>query len=401
MLYNRYGEAFIVLLGTIVFLPPRPGFGKRWADWAEAVLAGGVLVALLGCKLNYFVVGLGFFGVACVMGRLRIGWMLLCLCGAAAFLAIALALSKIPLSDLVNDYRIMSAGQRPGGKIHVLVIQGLKSVVWLPVLLLPVWEGFLGEAERVDHRQPAWRHILAIVAIFGGALLLLSTNTQIGEMPLLGLAALYGAEMILRQPSAPAEAPFFVTVRHLGALLLVLLFLLPPILAGLKTIRFVTFAVMKKNWDSPEALQSTRLNDFRFVRDEATRGTDSRAYMEELNEGIELLRRHADPEMRLNALLFSNPYQVALGLRPASGGTVCLCRVGFTERSHPPLARLLGNATHILTERGCKELKEVYGAEWDALHLQVVEQTGHFTLFKIPEGRAGQLDKAKMDGKAR
>jgi hypothetical protein len=118
MLYNRYGEAFIALFGTIVLLPPRPEFGASRANWAEAVLAGFVLVALLGCKLNYFIVGIGFFGVACVTGRIRIGWALLCLCSAAACLAIALALSKIPLPDLVNDYRMMSACQSLGGRMR-------------------------------------------------------------------------------------------------------------------------------------------------------------------------------------------------------------------------------------------------------------------------------------------
>ncbi|MGP8198249.1 MAG: hypothetical protein ACLQU4_01950 [Limisphaerales bacterium] len=392
MMYNRHGEAFIFLLGLIVFLPPRQGLGRSWADWAEAALAGFALTALLGCKVNYFVIGILFFGVACLLGRIRLGWALLCVCSAAAFLAMALVLTKIPLSDLVNDYRMMAASQDSGGRIHGFIVHGVKSIVWLPVLLLPVWEGFLGETEPGGHRLLPWRHFLVIVTLFTGAILLISSNTQSGEMPLLALAALYDAELILRQVNASGEAPLFVAARHLGAFLLLLLFLLPPIISESKTIRYITDRQINKDWVSPEALQSTPLNDFRFVRSGTRRG-QTRAYMEELNEGTQLVRRHANPEMRLNAVLFSDPFEVALGLIPSSGGTLALTANGITKRSHPPLARLLGNATHILTTRGTNwqwfheemDIKEIYGPEWDALHLEVVEETKNFSLFKIPE----------------
>ncbi len=379
MLYNRHGEACIALLGALLFLPPRPGFGGNRMNWWEAVLAGFLLTALLGCKLNYFAVGIGFFGVACITGRFGPGRALACVCAAAAFLAVALALSKIPLSDMLNDYRIMSGCQSLGTKIRVFAVQTIKGILFLPVLLLLVWERFLGEA-----KTPPWRDILVIAAIFGCATFLLSSNTQVGEMPLLALAALYGAEMVLRQAVAPGETPFFNTVRRLGAFLLVLLFLLPSVATDLKTIRYTTYAAIKKRWDVPESLQSTSLNDFRFVRD-GTRRTDMQKYMGELDEGIQLLRRHANPEMRLNAIIFSNPFHVALGLRPASGGLICLSASGLAQRSHPTLARLVGNATHLLITHDSQILHETYGAEWDALHLQVVEETKNYTLFKIPE----------------
>jgi len=386
MMYNRYGEAFIALFGTILLLPPKREFARSWAGWAEAVLAGIVMVALLGCKLNYFVVGLVFFGVACIIGRIRIGWALLCIGSAAAFLAMALALSKIPLADLIKDYRTMSAGQSLGSRIHGLVIQGTKYILLLPMLLLFVWEGFMGEATPGGHRQPPWQHILTIVVVFGGATVLLASNCQMGEMPLLALAALCGAEIVQRQAKASDDTLFFTAARHLGAFVLVLFFLLPSILTDLKTIRYVTATAVKKNWDSPEAFQSTPLNDLRLVRD-GTRSAEMHNYIEELDEGIQLLRRHPDPDMRLNAMLFSNPYQVALGWIPALGGTVSLDDTGVSKRSHPPLARLVGNATHIMTARGSRTLKEAYGAEWDALHLQVVEETKNYSLFKILDKR--------------
>jgi hypothetical protein len=200
-------------------------------------------------------------------------------------------------------------------------------------------------------------------------------------MPLLALAALYGAELIQRHSSTTPEPPIFATARHLGAVLLFLLFLLPSIIIDIKTVRFATYAAIRKEGDSTETLQSTCLNDFRFVRG-GTRYAYMQTYMASLDEGIQLLRRHSNPQMRLNVLLFSDPFHIALGLVPATGGLVSLD--GLCKASHPPLSRLRGNATHLLVDRGCQTFHEVYGTEWDALHLQVVEETKNYTLFRIP-----------------
>jgi len=95
----------------------------------------------------------------------------------------------------------------------------------------------------------------------------------------------------------------------------------------------------------------------------------------------------------------ADPFELALGMRPALGGTMCLSAMSVTERSHPTLARMLGNATHILVMRHSASADEVpmhgiYGAEWDALPLQLVEETENFALFKLPEAGVGQLPKA-------
>ena len=384
MLYNRYGEACLALFGVLLFLPPRPGFNAGWMTWLEAVFAGFLLTALLGCKLNYFAVGIGFFGVACITGRFGLGRAVACVMGAAAFLAAVLILTKIPPSEVLKDYRIMAACQSAGGRIRGMVVQGAKSILLLPVLLVLAWEGFLGEAKPNGHRLRAWRELLIITAIFGGAVMLLATDCQQGEMPQLALAALYGSEMIQRRADEPAETLFFITARHLGAFLLLLLFLLPPILDDLATVRFVTFAAVKKNWESTATLESTHLDDFRFIRG-GTRSEEMREYSDRVDEGIQLLRRHPDSETLLNVLMFSDPFHVALGLMPSSGGVIGMSSDSLVKASHPSMARLLGNATHLLTDRGAGILKEAYGAEWDALHLEIVEETTNYSLFKIPE----------------
>jgi hypothetical protein len=230
-----------------------------------------------------------------------------------------------------------------------------------------------------------WRHAIVIAAIGGGALLLLSTDTQEGELPLLALAGLYGAEMIRRDVSGTTEDSFLVTVRNLGALALFALLLVPTFATDCKTVIFCARDAVKSKWVSTETLQSTRLNDFRFTKG-GTRFAEMRNYMEYLDEGIQLLRRHSNPPMRLSGWLFSNPYHFALGWVPAMGGMVGMSDTSVVKRSHPSLKSMMGNATHILMdEEGRARIEEAYGAEWDALHLGIVERTRNFTLLKVPE----------------
>jgi hypothetical protein len=390
MIYNRYGEAFIGLFGVILFLPTDPGRGRRWGDWVETAFAGGLLTILLFCKANYFAVGLGFFILACLLGRFSPGRALFCLLSAAVVFQAILLATHIPAADMRQDYQIMAAAQGMGGRLRVLAIHGIENVLYLPVLGLLVWEMAGKEGQRMPTPGSLWRPLVLFASLFGGALMLLSSNCQEGEMPLLALAGLYGAEIIRRDTVGTQEDSFLLTARNLGALALFGLLLVPIFATDCKTVLFAARNTAKSKWVSTPTLQSTPLNDFRFTTN-GTRFAEMRGYMENLDDGIQLLRRHPDPRMRLNALVFSDPFHLALGLVPAEGGCPGLSNTAISKRSHPLLKRMLGNATHILTDRVTLEaIEDSYGAEWDALHLEVVEQTKDYTLFKVPEGKDGQ-----------
>jgi hypothetical protein len=393
MLYNRYGEVFLALLGIILFIPKEPALKKSWADWVEAAFAGLCLLLLLFSKLNYFVIGLGFFALACLRGRFAVKHALFCLLSASVFLGVALFLTKIPLAALWGDYRIMLAAQDPGGRLLKFASLAQTSVVFLPLFLVLAWEISKSRHEP----RSAWPDYLLLTVIFGSALLLWATNTQIGEMPLLALAALYCAATMQQQRSNRPEEGCLIATRNLAATIMLLVFLLPILTNDLLTIRHIAAGAAHGYYVTTDELRTTRLADFRFPSPTSPQ-SDVRSdfmldYMARVDEGLQLLRRHADPSMRLGVFLFSNPYHVALGLTPAKGGVIAWSLAGVTKRSHPPLQRMIGNATHILTgapniDNGMRNvLRDAYGAEWDALHLEIVEQTKNCTLFKVPSAK--------------
>jgi hypothetical protein len=389
MMYNRYGEAVLALLGVALFVPPESGAKQSGGEWVETIFCGLCLTVLLFCKLNYFAVGAGWFVLACLRRRFSIGQTLTTALTAAFFLYLAFHLTRIPASAMRSDYAIMAAGQSLRDRLQPLAVQAGKGVVPLLFLLALAWE--------VSNKEPRPRQICRIfflmAFIFGSEVLLVASNAQRGELPLLAVAALYGVETIRRQSGADSsEHGPFVAVRNFGAMLLLLFFMLPTLGADFKTMRFVARRSKAGEYFAPAQLQSTPLKDFRFVT-YGTRYAEMKNYAANMDEGVALLRRHTDSQMRLAVFLFSNPYHVALGLPPQEGGVICWSWTGFTKRSHPPLQRMVGNANYVLTGAGPDLadglgaiIRPNYGTEWDDLHLQVVEQTEHFTLFKVPQG---------------
>jgi hypothetical protein len=399
MLYNRFGEAFILVLAALVFLPPRQAFDNRRSDWAEGALTGFLLVALLGCKVNYFIVGVLFFGAAIFLRRISPVRAFACVAGGGAILATALLLTGIPLSSLCGDFRIVGACQSPAEKMRVFAIQGMKSLPLLPLLLLFAWEAAQGE--RLQKGRPRlWVHPFVVTTIFAGGVLLLSSNAQAGEICLLASAALYIAEIIRRQTPPPDASPMFGLARNVSALLLVLFFLLPTLVTDLKTMRHVTFATIQHHWVVARTLESTPLRDFRLAPD-GSRQEEIAEYRAELDEGMQLLRDQLQPDMRLNALLFANPFHIALGLSPANGGMLCVAGNGMSRGSHPSLDRVVGNATHILVRRADPNPHDAYGAEWDSMNLELVAETKRFALYKVPQGLADRLKKVAPEGASR
>jgi hypothetical protein len=80
---------------------------------------------------------------------------------------------------------------------------------------------------------------------------------------------------------------------------------------------------------------------------------------------------------------------------------LCVAENGMSKNSHPPLDRVVGNATHLLVERGAPILHNVFGRDWDSLNLELVEQTELFAFYKVPPGWTNRLKESVEPGIAR
>jgi hypothetical protein len=165
----------------------------------------------------------------------------------------------------------------------------------------------------------------------------------------------------------------------------VLIFLAPTLFTDLLAVRHTAWLAHRKEFVVEPSLSSTALSDLRFAP-AGTRWIYSKEYMESIAEGVELLKRHSVPGIRVMPLVFTNPFQFGLGLKPVKGGIVFWDPVLFQfHNSFPPLHALIGNANALLTSSDDHSLEQAYGDQWTNLHLQNVEQTKHYILYKLPD----------------
>ena len=383
MLYNRFGEAFLALFSILVFISPRSNAKRPLIDGMEAGIMGLLLACLWFIKLNYFVIGVSLLTLGGALRFISFSRVLISVLSAAFFAAVFLALTHIPLSAMLADFRLMAGAQSSDSKIRTLLIHAIKHIYFSPILLLLAWESC---SIKIDTGKLSMLQQWVVpVAILGASLLLIASNSQDDEMPLLAVAAFYGAECIRRQSVALQDEPSLRAGRNVGALCLVLFFTVPIALVDFKAVQHVVVATKKRQIFESAILSSTNLKDFHF-NNESTRTTYTKIYLEELEGGILLLQRHQEPGMRLATLIFSNPYHLALGIPPAKGGAICWADNTMNRRSHPSLQRLIGNATHLLvssSDPGIQGIRDTYGTEWDGLGMEIVESTKKFTLFRL------------------
>ena len=381
MHYNRLGEALLALFSVLVFISPRPGVRRGWPELLEAAFAGVLATALWFTKLNYFTIAVVFLGIAAGLRFLQLRMALVCAISALASASVLLSLSHIPVGAMLRDFQIMAGAQSFASKAAKTGMLAVNYALLLPLLLLYTWERFCNEPGSSQRRWAALRDAAVLTAFFAGALLLIGSNHQVKELPLLATAALCGAETIRRQRLPEQTDLLIVSTRNLAAFCLWLFFLLPTLTADLESIRSQTLVVLKKRDASTDVLKTTNLADWRFDREGSGQRAD-RDYAEFLDEGIQLLRRHCVPNKRLVVIMFANPFHVALGLPPSAGGCISLVENTFNRRSHPPLQRLLADADYLLADAGCGQLREVYGDELDRIGLEKVEEAKYVVLFR-------------------
>ena len=316
MLYNRFGEAFLALLALILFVPPRTT-GARWIGVLEGCLGGLLLTALWFTKMNYAAIGIVFWGLALVTRSSPASVFITCTISAPAWVLLFDHLSGITFAAMLADFRTVAMAQQAGSRLSVMVIQSIKFIPILPVLLLLTWE------RRNSPGAPAWRSLQSArdwmipLVFFAAGILLISSNSQNGEIPLLGVAAFYGAEQIRRDTSASAEINFFSAVRNLGALCLLLLFVAPTLSADLRNYRNIFSTTAKRTGVCPDSFKNTCLADFRLNL-QGSSAAMSRDFAAMMDEGMGLLRRHPRSQHALGSSDVQQPIPCGSGAAPGS-----------------------------------------------------------------------------------
>ena len=341
MLYNRYGYA---LLGLIVLECFRPGSGTL----TGGISTGAIAAALLFLKPSYFLTALGFAACSILIER---GPWRRALGIAVGFLAAGLAMMAYLQFDFAafwNDLRLMSDARSSGLSLwnfRWAFLDGFAD--FLPVGLLAL----LAAAATATLRP-----IFIALLIWTGGALLLATNAQPSGYPLNAVLA-----MILVEYGRAASAhdsfsgPRFLKLETILILLGLVCYL--PVAAS--NASGLAYALVDSRRPVPDSiarfhaapLRNLILYDVPDATD-ADQRSNGRAYVDYVNDGVDLIQRVSSPGETVITLDMVNPFSYALLRRPPQGGSPALAfNHTFNDQHKPSAAWLFDHADVVMVPK--------------------------------------------------
>ncbi len=339
MLYNRYGYA---LLGLIVLECFQPGESSLMGG----ISTGVVSVALLFLKPSYCLVGFGFAVCSTIMQHRRpqrlLGF-------AIGFLAAGLAMMTYLRFDFAafwGDLQLLSAARSSSlslWNVRWSLFKGLGD--FLPLALLAVLT-----ANIIASARP----LLVTALVWMGGALLLATNAQPSGYPLNAVLALL---LVEQGRAAMARVSWIATRFPKPETVLILLGLIcyGPIAIGDASGLAYAFADSHRN---PPVARFHAANLRNLILYDTPEGTDAdqrsngRAYVDYVNDGVDLIQRFSGPDETVFTLDMVNPFPYALLRRPPQGGTPALAfNHTFNDQHKPSPEWLFGSADIVMVPK--------------------------------------------------
>jgi hypothetical protein len=343
MLYNRYGEATLILLILKCFLPRSFSSTRNYVS--DAIIEGFLLFLLFISKINYFLVGIIISTSSVLVGTQNRRAAITVLLSFLVWTGVFFLITRIDPQAMLNDWLIVYHAQNTSRRLEVLA---LKIVVFGPsifLLLIPVFE-YINGVRRTPYRKwDVWQEFVVIGVVAASGMLVLASNTQANEIPLLSAGPLIYLEKIRRQNrSLPSSSESFVIVRYAACFLVVLYFLWPTLSTDFSSLRHSFKSLL--TLENLERIDAPNMTDFLLPQ---PNGGATEMYYEKLVNGVEILRKNAVNSGRLTTIDFTDPFSFALGLPPAKGGIINWSwGMTLNERSHPSAERVFNDATYIL-----------------------------------------------------
>jgi len=381
MTYNRYGYALAGLVLLECFLPFEDGDHR--GGFFGGLSSGIGTALLLSLKISFGLVAVTLVAVSVIARRGERARMAGLAAGFALFAVPLLAYLHFDVFALIRENRIVAAARGSHLGAHILLKSLFStmyesSLVFVLALLTAALPGVV----------PRRRAILILVAALTimADLLLMSTNAQGQELPLVAVVALLlvnEVTVMLRRPDAPA-ALHAATLLGFGLLVVGTRIGFDAAGMGLalgdKLIRA----------DAGYHLAPPHLAALSFygVANEEMKNDNGEEFVGYTSEGFDLVRAQSRPGESVRGMGATNPFSYGLLRPPSQGGAVDIDATDLSEQVVPPAAMLLGDVDLIMipkfpaTER--QAMEQVLSSYRDLLAEKYVlaAESTHWTLLR-------------------
>lgn len=350
MLYNRIGWLFLVMLTVQAFVP-RPAATPR-QDVGDAFSVGAILPFLFYTKVTFVGVGAGALLLAILARpsvRSRNNALAVWAGSLSALLLLWFALNSNPFA-YVQDLSLTAQAQSAWHRFnqlreeirHGLLPLGALSVAWLALIGRRIW------VERRLSRESIMVTLQFAFCCGAGLLLTVGNTGERGEVPYYVLA---GMVLFLNAGLAVEDRFRGATLIAVGAVPLVIAAAIAA--RDLQSIADTTAWRSYRIADAPAAqrIAAGPLRNFVVPHDSLhqTQFWRSAYVPSRINEALEILQRRITPGSRLMVFAQSDPFSIALELRPAKGGLLFWARnYSYSLDAHPRADEVFGDVTHIL-----------------------------------------------------
>ncbi len=377
MQYNRWFEALICLLFVFLFFQRRgesdTNKNQEQRVIAESVLVGLIIGLLAFGKVTYFVIALAalvFFLLSRQSNRFDTKYIIV------AFVLTATALLmvfQVNISEILADYRMVSGAQSLALQITEMTskIVGSYSVelmgkcegIWLHLTFMVI---LLICNSRASEPMNSAKVTITSLFMLACGWSTYCTNSEIGDSQIAALVPLY-----IYCTLAPADKFLKATtvVQKCVRVGLLLLAITYPLILTAKDAASIYIAhddMRKFETLSSESLQKNSLLGMILT------GKYGPDYVQYVNSGIFLIKKHNLQRQRVQGLDFSNPFPIMLASDPPTGGAVTWHdEHTFTTSCYPSKQRAFGNAQVLLIPKpyrypqfnglATQQLLKVYG----------------------------------------
>ena len=401
MIYNR--ESYVVFMALCLCLFLKRRYPSRRSEYVDGAIAGMLLALLLYWKITYFVAAVGVTACAAVLIPRVSRWYLAAMAAVAGVCLALFVFVGVSLPRYVANVRYAVKAQLPAMRYQLLWASLNHNAMWMYLLafclVLLTWTWSRGKTPPFAITR-IW---LASVALLGATLFIESGNSSQGgglEDPLYFITAVIAFESFRRIDPRQVARPDSSTRTAFAASFAVIL----PLFFGTIVLGDSVAYAYSVAWDCvrrphipvSQRFHSAPLSDF-YVPTSTTHNTaywPARDFPARINDGIDLLRKHLQPGDRITTLSFTNPFNFALGIKPARDRIVFWDPHVTYDPANPPAtpAQYLGDATVVMVPRlldrstgCCFETADVMiGLNSGYLHdhFHEVESTPTWTLYR-------------------
>jgi hypothetical protein len=346
MVYNRYGYALfgiILIESAAVAIPTRAWIRQS----AAGAISTGVALALLAfLKITYAIVAIPF--VAVLMIGVRSGGLRRVIALAAGFAicaALVLSYLRFDVPDMLRDLAMAASARpmtlQPSSLFQVLVVAQNVPLLLLAGVLYASRAGVFQDRAARSHAV-----LLTLLAVTAGGLLLL-TNQQPNAFPLNVYAAVVLAAAAAYRPHEVGKVEWRPGIAV--ALLLALCFV--PLCE--EDVLSLAGATLQRGWPTRPNVTSLTipqrgvyLSFGPWVGIPKTNGSE---YVQSIDEGLELIRRHCEDSDGVLTFDMFNPFNYLLGrTSPRGGFAAAAYDYVYSDAAHPTAERFFGDTSYVL-----------------------------------------------------